>query len=69
MVVDVVRETFSKLLTARYVERCPAPEPVVYTLVKEEITNRKQGAKSAKVTINSCQFIIISLVELSLVKD
>jgi len=44
----VVREILSKLLTARLVERCPAPEPVVSTSFKET-TTRKRGAKSAKV--------------------
>ncbi|KAH1230700.1 DNA-directed RNA polymerase III subunit RPC3 [Glycine max] len=44
----VVRETLCKLLTARFVERCPAPEPVVSTSFKET-TTRKRGAKSAKI--------------------
>ncbi|KAL9317574.1 hypothetical protein ACSQ67_014091 [Phaseolus vulgaris] len=44
----VVREILSKLLTARLVERCPAPEPVVSTSFKET-TTRKRGAKSAKI--------------------
>lgn len=66
--VDVVRETLCKLLTARYAERCPPdPEPTVSTLIEEGTTTRKRGAKSAKVTIDSCRFI--SLVELSLIKD
>ncbi|XP_027367302.1 DNA-directed RNA polymerase III subunit RPC3 [Abrus precatorius] len=43
----VVRDTLSKLLTARYVERCPAPEPIVSTVFKEETTTRKR--KSAKI--------------------
>ncbi|XP_061369553.1 uncharacterized protein LOC133312391 [Gastrolobium bilobum] len=45
---DAVRESLCKLLKARYVERCPAPELVVSTLAKEETTTRKRGAKSAK---------------------
>ncbi|KAG4907909.1 hypothetical protein JHK84_056431 [Glycine max] len=44
----VVRETLCKLLTARFVERCPAPEPVVSTSFKET-TTKKRGAKSAKI--------------------
>ncbi|CAJ1977045.1 unnamed protein product [Sphenostylis stenocarpa] len=44
----VVREILCKLLTARLVERCPAPEPVVSTSFKET-TTRKRGAKSAKI--------------------
>ncbi|QCE08184.1 DNA-directed RNA polymerase III subunit RPC3 [Vigna unguiculata] len=44
----VVREILSKLLTARLVERCPAPEPVVSTSFKET-TTRKRGAKAAKI--------------------
>ncbi|KAJ1412042.1 Winged helix-like DNA-binding domain superfamily [Sesbania bispinosa] len=45
---DVVRESLRKLLTARYVERCPVPEVVISTLVTEETTTKKRGAKSAK---------------------
>ncbi|TKY51306.1 DNA-directed RNA polymerase III subunit RPC3 [Spatholobus suberectus] len=44
-----VRDMLCKLLTARFVERCPAPEPVVSTSFKEETTTRKRGAKSAKI--------------------
>ncbi|KHN26644.1 DNA-directed RNA polymerase III subunit RPC3 [Glycine soja] len=44
----VVRETLCKPLTARFVERCPAPEPVVSTSFKET-TTKKRGAKSAKI--------------------
>ncbi|BAT94217.1 hypothetical protein LR48_Vigan02g211100 [Vigna angularis] len=44
----VVREILNKLLTARLVERCPVPEPVVSTSFKET-TTRKRGAKSAKI--------------------
>jgi len=54
----VVREILSKLLTARLVERCPAPEPVVSTSFKET-TTRKRGAKAAKV--NNCSLRSISL--------
>ncbi|KAK7266150.1 hypothetical protein RIF29_18791 [Crotalaria pallida] len=43
-----VRESLCKLLAVRYVERCPAPEPVVYPVV-EETTIKKRGAKFAKI--------------------
>ncbi|KAL2324536.1 hypothetical protein Fmac_023594 [Flemingia macrophylla] len=45
---NAVREILCKLLAARFVERCPAPEPVVSTSFKET-TTRKRGAKSAKI--------------------
>ncbi|KAK7384809.1 hypothetical protein VNO78_30512 [Psophocarpus tetragonolobus] len=44
----VVRELLCKLLTAQFVERCPATEPVVSTSFRDT-TTRKRGAKSAKV--------------------
>ncbi|KAL1294661.1 hypothetical protein HN51_055453 [Arachis hypogaea] len=44
----VVRESFHKLLKARYIERCPAPEPVISTLIKAESAPRKRGSKMAK---------------------
>ncbi|RDX69884.1 DNA-directed RNA polymerase III subunit RPC3, partial [Mucuna pruriens] len=44
----VVQELLCKLLAARFVERCPAPEPVVSTSFKET-TTKKRGAKSAKI--------------------
>ncbi|RYR38374.1 hypothetical protein Ahy_A09g043412 isoform C [Arachis hypogaea] len=44
----VVRESFHKLLKAHYIERCPAPEPVVSTLIKAESAPRKRGSKMAK---------------------
>ncbi|XP_020223066.1 DNA-directed RNA polymerase III subunit rpc3 isoform X2 [Cajanus cajan] len=45
---NTVREILCKLLAARFVERCPAPEPVVSTSFKES-TTKKRGAKSAKI--------------------
>ena len=57
VIESAVREALLKLLKARYIERCPAPEPVVSTLIKEETTTRKRGAKSAKVIVGSCQFL------------
>lgn len=63
MTTNVVRESLRKLLTARYVERCPAPEPVVSTPV-EEATTRKRGAKSAKVIVHSCLFLYVLCLSL-----
>ncbi|KAK7343689.1 hypothetical protein VNO77_12632 [Canavalia gladiata] len=48
-VATKVQESLSKLLMARYVERCPVPEPIVSTIFKDETTTRKRGAKSAKI--------------------
>ncbi|QHN80130.1 uncharacterized protein [Arachis hypogaea] len=54
----VVRESFHKLLKAHYIERCPASEPVVSTLIKAESAPRKRGSKMAKKfeaeTIEQC---------------
>ncbi|KAB1210684.1 hypothetical protein CJ030_MR6G009124, partial [Morella rubra] len=50
---DVVQESLLKLLTARYIERCPAPEPVLAAPVKEETTAKKRGPKSAKTNEES----------------
>lgn len=52
---DLVQESLVKLLTARYVERCPASEPVLAARVKEETTAKKRGPKSARVIAVSCQ--------------
>ncbi|KAK7308908.1 hypothetical protein RJT34_05237 [Clitoria ternatea] len=46
---NVIREGLCKLLTARYVERCPAPEPVVSTVFKDETSTRKRSSKAAKI--------------------
>ncbi|KAJ7969945.1 DNA-directed RNA polymerase III subunit RPC3 [Quillaja saponaria] len=46
---DVVRDSLLKLVTARYVERCPVPEPVISKLDKDETTAKKRAAKSAKI--------------------
>ncbi|CAI9755120.1 unnamed protein product [Fraxinus pennsylvanica] len=46
--VHVVRETFSRLLNARFVERCPAPEPFLAPH-EEETPAKKRGTKSAKI--------------------
>lgn len=60
---DVVRESLSKLLKARFVERCPAPEAVISKPVDEEKNTRKRGAKSAKVIVyfNACCLECIQL--------
>ncbi|KAF7801890.1 DNA-directed RNA polymerase III subunit RPC3 [Senna tora] len=42
--IDVVRESLHKLLMVRYVERCPAPSPVVSSPVEKD--TKKRGAKS-----------------------
>ncbi|KAL3837694.1 hypothetical protein ACJIZ3_022285 [Penstemon smallii] len=44
--VDVVRESFNKLLNSRFVERCPAPEPFLPPPSEDEPTTKKRGAKS-----------------------
>lgn len=46
-VQDAVRESFHKLLDARFVERCPAPEPFIEP--PGESTSVKRGSKAAKV--------------------
>nr|POE64644.1 dna-directed rna polymerase iii subunit rpc3 [Quercus suber] len=50
---DVVQEGLTKLLAAHFVERCPAPEPLVPEPVKAETTSKKRGAKSAKINEES----------------
>ncbi|KAL0304271.1 UNVERIFIED_CONTAM: hypothetical protein Sradi_6295200 [Sesamum radiatum] len=47
--VNVVRESFNRLLIARFVERCPAPEPFLAPPADGETPAKKRGAKSAKV--------------------
>ncbi|KAI3458145.1 hypothetical protein Pfo_014808 [Paulownia fortunei] len=46
--VHVVRESFNRLLNARFIERCPAPEPFLAP-PDEETPAKKRGAKSAKI--------------------
>ncbi|KAJ4706026.1 DNA-directed RNA polymerase III subunit RPC3-like [Melia azedarach] len=48
VVLDSVREILLKLVTAHYVERCPAPEPLLMPTNEEENPARKRGPKSAK---------------------
>ncbi|XP_044504776.1 DNA-directed RNA polymerase III subunit rpc3 isoform X2 [Mangifera indica] len=49
VVLDSVRESLSKLATAHYVERCPAPEPLLMAATEEETPARKRGSKSSKL--------------------
>jgi hypothetical protein len=60
---DAVRESLCKLLTARYVERCPVPE--VSIVVEEKNDNKKRGSKAARVIVSLCQFL--EVVWLSLI--
>ncbi|KAL2465546.1 RNA polymerase III subunit RPC82 family protein [Abeliophyllum distichum] len=46
--VHAVPESFSRLLNARFVERCPAPEPFLAP-PEEETPAKKRGTKSAKI--------------------
>ncbi|KAL2227074.1 UNVERIFIED_CONTAM: hypothetical protein Sindi_2066100 [Sesamum indicum] len=47
--VHVVRESFNRLLIARFIERCPAPEPFLAPPADGETPAKKRGAKSAKI--------------------
>ncbi|GKV31142.1 hypothetical protein SLEP1_g39876 [Rubroshorea leprosula] len=44
-----IRETFLKLLGSHFVERCPAPEPVLSPPNQELPSSAKRGSKSAKL--------------------
>lgn len=46
---EAVLESFYKLVNARFVERCPAPEPFLEPPAEDETRAKKQGAKNAKV--------------------
>lgn len=46
---DAARDSFNSLVNARFVERCPAPEPFLEPPPAEETVAKKRGAKSAKV--------------------
>lgn len=59
---DAVEEGLTKLLAAHFVERCPAPEPLVPEQVKVETTSKKRGAKSAKVIVDSCQIYLVVIL-------
>lgn len=64
VVQDALRESFIKLVRARFVERCPAPEPFLAPQSDEETPARKRGAKSAKVLTDSCQFYYLMIIVL-----
>ncbi|KAL6541575.1 hypothetical protein OROGR_011061 [Orobanche gracilis] len=46
--IHTLRENFSRLLDARFIERCPIPNPFLEPLSEEEIRAIKRGVKSAK---------------------
>ncbi|KAF3622938.1 60S ribosomal protein L5 [Capsicum annuum] len=46
--IDAARESFNNLVNARYVERCPTPEPFLKPPSEEKTAAKKRGAKSAK---------------------
>ncbi|XP_021892238.1 DNA-directed RNA polymerase III subunit rpc3 [Carica papaya] len=46
---DEVRETLLKLVAAHYVERCPAPQPVIAMPTEEESAAKRRASKSAKI--------------------
>ncbi|KAK6155696.1 hypothetical protein DH2020_009944 [Rehmannia glutinosa] len=47
--IHVVRESFIRLLNARFIERCPAPEPFLAPPAEDEAPAKRRGAKSAKI--------------------
>ncbi|KDP22271.1 hypothetical protein JCGZ_26102 [Jatropha curcas] len=49
--LDAVQESLRKLVTARYVEHCPIPEPVLEPQNEEDAPAKKRGAKSAKIVV------------------
>ncbi|KAG6660451.1 DNA-directed RNA polymerase III subunit rpc-3 isoform X2 [Carya illinoinensis] len=50
---NLVQESLVKLFTARYVERCPASEPVLAARNKEDTPAKKRGPKSARTAEES----------------
>ncbi|KAJ8543100.1 hypothetical protein K7X08_005623 [Anisodus acutangulus] len=47
---DAARDSFNRLVNAKFVERCPAPEPFLEPPTEEEAAAaKKRGAKSAKI--------------------
>ncbi|KAG5600658.1 hypothetical protein H5410_032028 [Solanum commersonii] len=46
---DAARDSFNSLVNARFVERCPAPDPLLEPPAAEETAAKKRGAKSAKI--------------------
>lgn len=55
MSLAAIQENLHKLVLARYVERCPNPEPVLEQPTEEEARIKKRGAKSAKVITYLCK--------------
>ncbi|KAE8719728.1 hypothetical protein F3Y22_tig00109926pilonHSYRG00121 [Hibiscus syriacus] len=49
VILDSVQEAIIKLLNARFIERCPASEPVLTNPTKQELNARKRAAKSGKI--------------------
>lgn len=47
--VHVVKNNFRRLLSARFIERCPLPEPFLAPPTEDETSNKKRGSKSVKV--------------------
>lgn len=56
---EAVKEIFNKLLNARFVERCPAPEPFLEPPSEDEPPAKKRGAKTTKV-VTFCFCVIMS---------
>ncbi|XP_047327585.1 DNA-directed RNA polymerase III subunit rpc3-like [Impatiens glandulifera] len=50
---DAIKENFRRLVGARYVERCPKPEPFLAPPSEEEVAAKKRrlGAKASKVQV------------------
>lgn len=46
---DAAQDSFNRLVNARFVERCPAPDPLLEPPAEEETAAKKRGAKSAKI--------------------
>ncbi|KAL3653528.1 hypothetical protein CASFOL_003209 [Castilleja foliolosa] len=44
--IHVVQENFNKLLSARFIERCPAPDPFLAPPSEDENASKKRGPKS-----------------------
>ncbi|XP_048229392.1 DNA-directed RNA polymerase III subunit rpc-3 [Ricinus communis] len=51
--LDSVKENLCKLVNGRYIEHCPASEPVLAPPTEEEDRAKKRSAKSAKIVIES----------------
>ncbi|XP_050225925.1 uncharacterized protein LOC126675339 [Mercurialis annua] len=51
--VDALQESLRKLIIARFIEHCPAPEPILAPPTEEEVRAKKRSAKSAKIAVES----------------